>query len=377
MLWAKVLRIRRSAVSTEPTDVITTPFTESDADLSVGAGKRKRKRRRSPGGLGRGLARILTDSQAGPGTKPNGDSGLLQLVGAQSTARATKVRSFVVDTALATLSEAFGLDGVVLATRPVALGELDADHQTPTFLASTLPPSWSSDSQLLFEVYGNLWRVLRDDEREASTDSLGRSTLAGNGQTADVGQQTTIGRHAVWLSRMDDGTQPVAVVAIREQPFSGPETYALAEVLGSVVLACAEGDERLAARQIIERETAASLKSEGADVLAEVTATWPLAQEREPVDTASRPIESLPRRSGVGRAADPVTAVARAAVKACRPRCELTFAGASELDDSIVSIVMIRDASQNLRLGYAVRQKGDFTGPAEAVFTAAGSTPGS
>ncbi len=349
--------------------MIVTPFTESESDLTVGSGKRKRKRRRSPGGLGRGLARILTDSQAGPGGKPNGDSGLLQLVGAQSTARATKVRTFVVDTALATLAEAFGLDGVVLATRPAAMSELDGEHQTPTFLAATLPPSWSSDSKLLFEIYGNLWRVLRDDLPESADGSDPETNgAAGSEPHGGIGCETTIGCHKVWMARMDYGSQPVAVVAIREQSFSEPERVALAEVLGSVVLASAEGEERFAARQVIEQGTAASLKSEGADVLAEVTADWPLAPKPETID-------AMPRRTGVGRAADPVTAVARAAVKACRPRCELTFAGASELDESVVSIVMIRDANQVLRLGYAVRQKGDFTGPAEAVFTAAGSTP--
>ena len=382
-----VIGIRRSAVSAEPTDVIATPFTESESELVVGAGKRKRKRRRSPGGLGRGLARILTDSQSGPGSKPAADSGLLQLVGAQTNARTIKVRKFVVDTALSTLADAFSLDGVVLATRPPAVGELEQEHQTPSFLAATLPPSWSNDSQLLFEIYGNLWRVLRHQpEAGHPTGSTGSgsdgterdlpdedpTTATGDTLTEDVTGEvdwhTTIGRHAVWMSRMDDGTQPVAIVAIREHPFSEPETQALAELLGSVVLACAEDDDRLAARQIIEQGTAVSLKSEGADVLAEVTAEWPLAPTPENADV-------MARRTGVGRASDPATAVARAAAKACRPRCEVTFAGESELEGSAVSIVMIRDADQHLRLGYAVRPSGDFSGAAEAVFAAAGATP--
>ena len=372
-----VSSIRRSAVSAEPTDVIATPFTESETELVVGAGKRKRKRRRSPGGLGRGLARILTDSQSGPGGRPAADSGLLQLVGAQSNARTVKVRKFVVDTALSTLADAFALDGVVLATRPPAIGDLDQEHQTPSFLAATLPPSWSNDSQLLFEIYGNLWRVLRDHPVDSinggSSNAHAVDTHGTDGEEsapmADGDDwHTTIGRHAVWMSRMDDGTQPVAVVAIREQPFSESETMALSEVLGSVVLACSEGDDRLAARQIIEQGTAVSFKSEGADVLAEVTADWPLAPSPDAID-------AMARRTGVGRASDPATAVARAAAKACRPRCELTFAGASDLDDSVVSIVMIRDAEQRLRLGYAVRPTGDFSGAAEAVFAAAGATP--
>ena len=351
-----VVRIRRSALSPEPTDVITAPFTESESELSVGAGKRKRKRRRSPGGLGRGLARILTDSQTERDAVASPDSGLLQLVGAQSNAKATKVRSFVVDTALSTLADAFGLDGVVLATRSPVVGELDREHQTPTFLAAILPPSWSSDSQLLFEIYGNLWRVLRQRDESATENRNGGRHQSGTADAEDDQPldewQTTIGRHSVWMARMDDGPQPVAAVAIRDRGFEPPESDALAQLLGSVVAACSETPEGSIARHTIGRDTAVTLKTEGADVLAEVTASWPQAED-----------------------SDPVNAVARAAAKACRPRCELTFAGASELDDAQVSIVMIRDANQSLRLGYAVRQKGDHSGAAEAVFTAAGANP--
>ncbi|MGI9598040.1 MAG: hypothetical protein ACR2QK_17890, partial [Acidimicrobiales bacterium] len=98
-------------------------FTESESELAVGAAKRKRKRRRTPGGLGRGLARILTDSQAAPEPSQSGPSGLLQLVGGESNAKSDKIRNFVVDTALSTMVEGFSLDGVVLAAQgPPAVG---------------------------------------------------------------------------------------------------------------------------------------------------------------------------------------------------------------------------------------------------------------
>ena len=167
---------------------------------------------------------------------------------------------------------------------------------------------------------------------------------------------------------MDDGRQPVAVVAIREQRFEADDSNALAQLVRSVVAACSEAPEDSLVRQTIKSETAILLKSEGAEVTAEVQASWQLADGSDPVD-------ALPRRAGFGRASDPVNAVARAAVKACRPRCELAFAGASELDDAQVTIVMIRDSDGQLRLGYAVRPNGDHSGAAEAVFTAAGANP--
>ncbi len=351
--------IRRTAASPEPTDVMTAPFTESEADLVTGAAKRKRKRRRSPGGLGRGLARILTDSAAMQPKEDAPDSGLLQLVGGESSARAAKVRKFVVDTALATVADAFGLSGLILATTPVADGSgVIGEDTPPTFLAATLPPSWSSDSQLLFEIYGNLWRVLKDDDPE----SYNVPERAGMERLLQI--RTTIDRHHVWMARMHDGEEPVAVVAIRSEPYSPPETEAMAAVLGSVVAACADGEPLQRFRRSIQAGTSVSLKSEGADVLAEVSADWELPSSAE---DACAP----PRRAGVGRATDHATAVARAAAKACRPRCEITFAGTSNLDGDQVSVVMIRDANHGLRLGFAVRPIGDFSGPAEAVFTAA------
>lgn len=350
--------------------MMATPFTESESDLGVGATKRKRKKRRSPGGLGRGLARILTDSNAAPSRSATADSGLLQLVGGESSAKATKVRKFVVDTALSALADAFALDGLILATHSPdeqqqleRLNELgETTKSPPMFLAATLPPSWSLDSQILFEVYGNLWRVLKDDESDAAQVE-GTVPLS---NAISRQWQTAIGQHQVWMARMDDGQQPVAVVAIRPDPFTPPETEALAAVIGSVVAACSENEAKLTARHAIREGTSVSLKSEGADVLAEVSADWQLSGQVATGATA--------RRNGAGRDVDPVAAVARAAAKACRPRCEITFAGASDLDDSQVSVVMIRDAQHGLRLGFAVRPHGDYSGAAEAVFTAASSS---
>ncbi len=169
------------------------------------------------------------------------------------------------------------------------------------------------------------------------------------------------------LSRIDDEAGPVAAVAIRKASFSSEESEALGAVMGSVVDACSDTESKNATRQLIRARTTASLKSEGSDLLAEVNADW-----ERPGGSGRRSGPASGRRTGVGRGSDPVTAVARAAAKACRPRCDVVFAGSSDLDGSEVSIVIVREPTHGLRLGYAVRPRGDHSGPAEAVFTAAG-----
>ncbi len=411
---------------------MTATFTESESELAVGATKRKRKRRRAPGGLGRGLARILTDNQAVPDEPETGTSGLLQLVGGESSAKAQKIRSFVVDTALSTMADGFSLDGVVLAVQgprpaggsnaelagppdngpghdptgaPISNGSMtdgsvaggpmpgaqplpfdnlpppvdaakvdsipasgpppntaaDVVDGAPTFLAARLPPSWSAESQVLFEIYGNLWRILQHE-----TDPVAPALVGARLPSPIPMQeqwQIPVGRHWVLMSRLDDGGQPVAAVAIRKASFSTAEAEAFGAVVGSVVAACSDSEEKSAARRLIAEGTSASLKTTGSEVLAEVNAEWALAP-----DVAASP----GRRTGVGRDVDPVLAVAKAAAKACRPRCEVTFAGCSELDDVDVSIVMIKHAKHGLKLGFAVGEKGDYRAVAEAVFTAAG-----
>lgn len=442
-------------------------------DVGVAQTKRKRKRRRTPGGLGRGLARILTETQAPSKVVQPSRSGLLQLVGGHSNAKTDRIRRFVVDTALSTMVDGFGLDGVVLAAQgpdaeppgdeAVSQGQQlsllppprgsdpgsdpgpgsDTDSRSidsgsctgsgfdspgptdvdlggpedldpgadngggaPTFLAARLPPSWAAESQILFEVYGNLWNALQR-QRPAEGASAGSEKQrpveptpvvqrsVGPAAGAQEQWQVPIGRHWVLVSRMDDDGLPVGAAAVRKAPFTPEEAEALGTVIGSVVAACSDSDEKAAARHEIRNGTKATVKSLGAlpgpsaaasggksadataaadgtpsapvELLAEVDAHWELRSVN-----GDGPVGVSGRRRGVGRGSDPVVAVARAAAKACRPRCEIAFAGASELEDVVVSIVMIRHARHGLRLGYAVRPRGDHSGAAEAVFTAAG-----
>lgn len=363
---------------------------KSEVEPGVDAAKRKRKRRRSPGGLGRGLARILTDNRSAPENTGAAQSGLLQLVGAEDCARSARIRDFVVETALGAIADAFSLDGVALVAQAGSdlngsdvndsdlngsdlnssdfNEEQSANQIVPTFLAVRLPNGWSTESPELFEIYGNLWQILRDDSSPAASSLLaGRLSGSVSKLPAAMMQhwQQQVGRHWILLSRIDSGEQPVATVAIRKSSFSEPEVEAIGEVIGSVVAACSDTEATALARNRIRSGTTASLKSEGDDVLAEVRAEWVL----EPDKTARS--EPLPgRRTGLGRGIDPAMAVARAAAKACRPRCEVAFAGTSELEGVDVSIVMIRHPERGFRLGFAVREKGDHSGAAEAVFTA-------
>lgn len=347
------------------------------------------------------MGRILNDSGNEGAPTEIQRSGLLQLVGGEVATGPDRIREVVVDAALGAMIAGFGLDGVVLvAQAPVASGSnrraaagvegkhrdtadrlntVDGADFDPTFLAAKLPPSWSADSQLLFEMYGNLWWLLRDPDEVDRVAGGGlvspaRPSQAGRepvGAAADTQQwQLPLGRNWLWMCRMMDGQDVVAAVAIRSTRFEPGEADTLAALVNATVVACSNSESRLAMRKRIAEGTRTTLKSDGEDIQAEVVAEWHHPTER----AGGRNGDSAAgaRRIGAARAVDAPTAVARAAAKACRPRCEVTFAGASEVDgESEVSIVMIDGPEHGLRMGFAVRERGDRGGAAEAVFTAA------
>jgi hypothetical protein len=370
-----VFAIRRTAVSHDPTDsVVTAQEPKSELSSEAAAGKRKRKRRRPPGGLGRGLARILTDSRTAPGDVEPVHSGLLQLVGGENCAHSERIRQVVVEEALAAIVDGFDLRGLaILAVQPrdplrtgasgqAAGSDPDPDGGTGgtdqdrrfRLQAARLPDGWTSTSPEMGEVYQHLERLNVDEQAE----DTGR-------RVDDVaGHQVQVGRFRVLLAPVGGIEDPFVSVAVRSARFSSPEVETLSTVVGSIVAASSESDTAEESRQLIRASTSATLKSEGGDVLAEVRADWP-----QQIDL---PGGRGGRRTGVGRGADPATAVARAAAKACRPRCEVAFAGTSERDGLDVTIAMIVHPERGLRLGFAVREPGDHSGAAEAVFTAAG-----
>lgn len=372
--------IRRPAVSPQPTGAVALPRNESESELGSSAVRRQRKRKRQPGGLGRGLGRILTDSgnEGSPSTVQR--SGLLQLVGGEVTAGPDRIRDVVVDAALGAMMAGFSLDGVVLVAQAPTTSVSDAADQSagfdPTFLAAKLPPSWSADSQLLFEIYGNLWWLLQDPD-DFGVSSGGVKSGPADGQIAGTAENTRqwqipLGENWLWLCRMHDGEDVVAAVAIRPAPFEPTEANTLSSLVNAVVTACSNSEARAATRAQISSGTRTTLKLDGEEIMAEVVAEWhqPAAGRSGRQRRGDKNVDA--RRLGAARAADVPTAVARAAAKACRPRCQVTFAGSSEVDeDSEVSIVMIDGPEHGLRMGFAVRQKGDNGGAAEAVFTAA------
>ena len=374
--------IRRPAVSPQPTGAVALPFPDSEHESGSGAARRQRKRKRQPGGLGRGLGRILTDSgnEGRPSTVQR--SGLLQLVGGEVTTGPDRIRDVVVDAALGAMMAGFGLDGVVLVAQAPTGHTTDGDVQSPefdpTFLAAKLPPSWSADSQRLFEMYGNLWWLLQDPTEQGlgARPSFAAGSVEGRQPLGTVGntqqRQIPLGQNWLWLCRMLDGADVVAAVAIRQSRFEAAEAETLSSLVNATVVACSNSEARLASRQRIIDGTRTTLKLDGAEIMAEVVAEWHQPTEGESKRKRGAGKSGGARRIGAARAADAPTAVARAAAKACRPRCQVTFAGSSEVDDdSEVSIVMIDGPEHGLRMGFAVRQKGDNGGPAEAVFTAA------
>lgn len=196
--------------------------------------------------------------------------------------------------------------------------------------------------------------------------------------TARVGQPTArvqrggphrrevpIDGHRLWLYQALLDGRVVVAVAIRDASLPSSEGGSLAAAAQSLAISMTDRGADLKLRHAIHESTQISLKSERDDVLAEVNADWLLPPP------AHQNLRS--RRTGVGRAEEPVAAVARAAAKACRPRCDVLFAGVApnEAGDADVAIVVIRHHELDLRVGWAERPRGDLGAVAEAVFTAA------
>lgn len=305
----------------------------------------KRKRRRGPGGLGRGLARILVDA-GGEAADDRPRPGLVELVGGQSALRLAAVESTVLTAAMRALMGAFGLEAFAVGVGP------DPDHaeSAPT-TRIVLPPGWSTEVGPGAQLHRQL------------TARVGQST--GRVERGAQRREVPIDGHRLWLHQDVIDGRVVVAVAIREASLPMSAGGPLASAAQSVAASMTDRGVDLKARHTIHAATQVSLKSERDDVLAEVNADWPLPPPaRQNLRT---------RRTGVGRGDEPVIAVARAAAKACRPRCEVLFAGVApnDADDADVAVVLIRHHELDLRVGWAERPRGDLVAVAEAVFTAA------
>ncbi len=318
----------------------------AQADPRAGVAKvaGKRKRRRSPGGLGRGLARILVDNGDVADERP--PSGLVELVGGQSAVRLAAVETAVLDAAMRALMIAFELEALAIGLGP----DPDQPESGPATRV-LLPPGWSTESGPGAQLHRQL------------AARVGQPT--GRVERGPARREVPIDGHRLWLYQTVLDGRLVVAIAIRDASLPSSAGDSLAAAAQSLAASMTDRGVDLNLRHAIHASTTISLKSEGEDVLAEVNAEWPL-----PPPTKAN---LRNRRTGVGRGTEPVQAVARAAAKACRPRCEVLFAGVAPngAGDADVAIVLVRHHELDLRVGWAERPRGDLGAVAEAVFTAA------
>jgi hypothetical protein len=288
---------------------------------------------RAVGGLGRGLAGILGDVQPPLASRRR---GLQQLLGRGFERSLSRIRQFVTDTALAAIAEGFEAEAVVIARRD-GIG-------LPAVVSSRIPPSWEEAPSLTFELFGQLWRMLDDAASERTLPAAGVRRSSGM-----VGRGVSIGNHEVWLGCQETVEGFLVAAVARCRPFTIDEDVVLARLVRSVAVAVGgEGP-------VLPEGSIRSLEVLGRSDWSEVDLCLELDGRR--------------RRS---RATGPTPelAVARAAAACCRPRCEVTFAGRTRLDDAEVTVVVVDDGAASPLLGIAVTSPGDEAGPVEAVVSA-------
>lgn len=291
------------------------------------------------------MARILVDASNDAVDERPG-AGLAELIGGQSAVRLAAVEAAVVEAAIRSLMAAFDLQALAIGAGP------DPDNpESGPMTRLILPPGWSTDT--------------------GPGAQLHRQLIARVGQAVDRVEpgpflrEVPIDGHRLWLYQAVRDGRLIVATAIRDASLPPSIGGALAVAVDGLISSMANRGGDLNLRNVIGGSTQISLKSEGDDVLAEVNADWPLPRPTKP--------SLRSRRTGVGRAAEPVNAVARAAAKACRPRCEILFAGVAPGADGStdVAVVLVRHHDLGLRVGWSERTRGDLGAVAEAVFTAA------
>ncbi len=276
----------------------------------------------TPGGLGRGLAGILDDSR-----RPRRDNGpgLEQLLGRQSALSPPRVRQFVTETALGAIAEGFDADAVVIVRRE--------SHGQPMVVSSRIPPSWEESSGLTFELFGQLWQLLDSADDRA------------------VAERIVLGSDHGWIGRQGSVNGVLAAGVVRSRPFSSAEEATLGRVIRSVAVAVGTDGPALAPGTRLS----ATVEPERDGWRAEVVVTGDDHRER---------------LRSVARGSRSELAVARAAAELCGAPCEVAFAGRTELDRAVVTIVVLNDQLNSPLLGLSVSDIDDPAGPAEAVLAA-------
>ncbi|MFV0257041.1 MAG: hypothetical protein ACK5PP_01140 [Acidimicrobiales bacterium] len=245
---------------------------------------------------------------------------------------------------MAAIADSFGAEAAVIARR---------DAAAPASVALRVPPSWGETPELAFEVYGRLWRLLDD----VAVAGAAQGPVPGGNRRQELGR---IGRYQVWFGAQQASGSHLAAAVARSHPFTTEETATLTRLVRSVAVAV--GSERTPFdRGIVTRLVA------------------------EPPDRSPFPgvaVVQLTRtrhgraRSAEARAATVELATAMAAASACGHDGLVRFAGRTELDGSLVTLVLMSDRSGSPLLGLAVSAVDDELGPVEAVWSAVSMADG-
>ncbi len=247
------------------------------------------------------------------------------LLGGSIARRAPEVRRLVSELALESLSQRFGAIGVMLVRR-----EFD---DSMAAVSSRIPVAWTIQEPLGFEIAGRLWSALS----------------APDGHT-----QVVVGDTHVLLTRQSTG-QPaagqsvVAAAIARSTEFDPNEVHTIVRLLRSVAMAL--GEEALlpdtGSLRVLSREAESGYL---ADV--RVSAAGSQRHAASVADTADR-------------------AVAQAAAELCDLALRVLFVGATTVNGSVVTIVVVDEPDGGPFFGLSVTETSSRSGAAEAVFAAA------
>ncbi|MFV0524010.1 MAG: hypothetical protein ACK5RL_05875 [Acidimicrobiales bacterium] len=271
-------------------------------------------------------------------------SGLQQLLGRDAEPSLPRVRRFITETALAAIADSFAAEAAVIARR---------DSVGPASVVLRVPPSWAETPELAFEAYGRLWGLL--DDVAAAGDAAG--PVPGGHRRQQLGQ---IGRYQVWFGAQQASGSHLAAAVARTQPFTPDETATLTRLVRSVAVAVGV-ERRPFDRGIVTR-----------------LVVDPPGRSRSPGFAVAR--LTLKRhgrsRSAEARASTVELATAMATASACGHDGTVRFAGRTELDGSLVTLVLMSDRWGSPLLGLAVSAADDQLGPVEAVWSAVSMADG-
>ncbi len=253
--------------------------------------------------------------------------------------RDPEVRRLVTELALESLAAGFSADGALIVARD-GEGELAS-------VSSRLPSGWNTLEATAFESVGRLWKLLEDSPTTSGSDVI-ENTIGGTSGQTPV-EQVKVGATSVLLCQCSAGSQPMAAAVLRSTPFDQREQQTVYRLVESVAVAL-HGDTSPPADAQIRVLT----REAGEGVLADV-----------------RVDDGTDRRNAASVAADPVTAVARAAAELCDAALSVEFAGQSRIQSCLVTVVTLTDELGGPLFGLAVSDPASSTGPVEAVFSAA------